>query len=44
MTAEKCEVSFETSRYLVNDINKQVKLKNVCILPACMCTYCATRS
>ena len=25
-----------------NDISKKVKLKNVCILPVCMCTYCAT--
>jgi len=28
----------DQSRYLVNSINKQVTLKNTCILPVCMCT------
>jgi len=32
------------TKYFINDINKQVKLKNVCILLMCVCTYCATQS
>ena len=40
---EKAGNRLKQIAYLVNDISKQVKLKNACILPVCMWTYCARR-
>jgi len=40
---EKADNRLKQIAYLVNDIRKQVKLKNVCILPVYMWTYCARR-